>query len=182
MKDGKKKENLAEEVFDLGRFFELAISEKIYVNNLNLHEVKSETLQDYTGDIESNGVTIIGPIEQKSINRYKNNGEFKSCIDAIYVEYVSEDVTFTGYVYELKTPQFKIVKRSTYGKGSNYMQEIVEYHGQNCSIPTSGIGFIKFINRFTKKDYTEEFLTFIRTEQRRSNVMTSARIQPFCRK
>ena len=35
---------------------------------------------------------------------------------------------------------------------------------------------------FTKKDYTEEFLTFIRTEQRRSNVMTAARIQPFCRK
>ena len=42
--------------------------------------------------------------------------------------------------------------------------------------------FIKCINYFTKKDYTEEFLTFIRTEQRRSNVMTSARIQPFCRK
>ena len=42
--------------------------------------------------------------------------------------------------------------------------------------------FIKCINRFTKKDYTEEFLTFIRSEQRRSNVMTSARIQSFCRK
>ena len=42
--------------------------------------------------------------------------------------------------------------------------------------------FIKCINHFTKQDYTEEFLTFIRTEQRRSNVMTSARIQPFCRK
>ena len=27
-----------------------------------------------------------------------------------------------------------------------------------------------------------EVLTFIRTKQRRSNVMTSARIQPFCRK
>ena len=41
---------------------------------------------------------------------------------------------------------------------------------------------MKCINYFTKKDYTEEFLTFIRTEQRRSNVMTAARIQPFCRK
>ena len=40
---------------------------------------------------------------------------------------------------------------------------------------------IKCFNYFTKKDYTEEFLTFIRSEQRRSNVMTSARIQPFCR-
>ena len=41
--------------------------------------------------------------------------------------------------------------------------------------------FLKCIKYFTKKDYTE-VLTFIRTEQRRSNVLTSARIQPFCRK
>ena len=62
------------------------------------------------------------------------------------------------------------------------MQDIVEYHGQNCYIPTSGMCFIKCINYFTEKDYTEEFLTFIRSEQRRFNVMTSARIQPFCKK
>ena len=42
--------------------------------------------------------------------------------------------------------------------------------------------FIKCNNYFTEKDYTEEFLTFIRTAQRRSIVMTSTRIQPFCRK
>ena len=42
--------------------------------------------------------------------------------------------------------------------------------------------FIKCINYFTKKDYTEEFLNFIRYEQRRSNVMTSARVGSFCRK
>ena len=54
--------------------------------------------------------------------------------------------------------------------------------GNNCYIPTSGNCFIKCINFFTKKDYTDDFLTIIRTEQRRSNVMTSARLQPFCRK
>ena len=42
--------------------------------------------------------------------------------------------------------------------------------------------FIKCINYFIKKDYTEELLIFIRTEQRMSSVMTSARIQPFCKK
>ena len=42
--------------------------------------------------------------------------------------------------------------------------------------------FIKCKNYFTRNDYTEEFLTFIRSEQRRSNVMTSARIQLFCKK
>ena len=108
--------------------------------------------------------------------------DFESYINAIDIDHDGEDVTFTGYVYKLNTPQFNVVRRSVYGRGTNYMQEIVEYHGQNCYIPTSGKCFIKCINYFTKEDYTEEFLTFIRSEQRRSNAMTSARIQPFCKK
>ena len=47
----QKRENLVEEDIDLGRFFELATSNKLYVNNLNLHESKKEILQDYTGDL-----------------------------------------------------------------------------------------------------------------------------------
>ena len=42
----QKRENVVEEDIDLGRFFELASSDKIYVNNLNLHEIKNEILQD----------------------------------------------------------------------------------------------------------------------------------------
>ena len=60
------------------------------------------------------------------------------------------------------------------------MQENVEYHGKNCYIPTSGMRFIKCSICFTEKNYTEKFLTFIRSEQRRYNLMTSARIQPVC--
>ena len=48
----QERENLVEDDFDLGRFFELATSNEIYVNNLNLHEIKNEILQDYTGDFE----------------------------------------------------------------------------------------------------------------------------------
>ena len=155
----QKRENMVDDI-DLGRFFELATSYKIYVNNLNLHEIKNEILQDYTGDLELNGKMIIGPIEHKTNIRFKNMDDFKRYINAIDVDYDSEDVTFTGYVYKLDTPQFKVVRRSAYGKGTNYMQEIVENHGQNCYIPTSGKCFIKCIIYFTKKDYTEEFLTF----------------------
>ena len=108
--------------------------------------------------------------------------DFESYINAIDVDYDSEDVTFTGYIYKLNTPQFKFVERSAYDKGINYMQAIVEYNGRNCYIPTSGHCFIKCINYFTRKDYTEEFLNFIRSAQRISNEMTSTRIQPFCRK
>ena len=85
-------------------------------------------------------------------------------------------------MYKLNTPEFKKVNRSQYGRGTDFKQHIVEYIGNNCYIPTTGNCFIKCIFYFTKKDYTEEFLTFIRTEQRRSNVMAAARIQPFCKK
>ena len=160
----QKRENMVEEDIDLGRFFELATSNKIYVNNLNLHEIKNGILQGYTGDFELNGKMIIGPIKHKTNIRFKNMDDFEKYINTIGVDYDSEDVTFTGYVYKLNTPHFKVVKRSAYGRGTKYMQEIVEYHGQNCYIPTSGMCFIKCINYFTKIDYTEEFLTFIRSE------------------
>ena len=71
--------------------------------------------------------------------------DFESYINAIDIDYDSEDVTFTGYVYKLNIPQFHVVKSNAYGKGTVYMQEIVEYHGQNCYIPTSGMCFIKCI-------------------------------------
>ena len=178
----QKRENIVEEDINLGRFLELATSNKIYVNNFNLHEIKDGILQDYTGDFELNGKMIIGPVEHKTNIRFKNMDDFERYINAIDIDYDSEDVTFNGYVYKLNTSQFKVVNRSAYGKGTNYMQEIVEHHGQNCYIPTSGMCFIKCFNRFTKKDYTNEFLTFIRSEKYRSGVMTTARIQPFCKK
>ena len=43
----RKRENMVED-FDLGRFFELATSNKINVNGLNLHEIKNEILLDFT--------------------------------------------------------------------------------------------------------------------------------------
>ena len=179
MKEGKK--NIVE-VVDLGRFFEMATSDKTYVNNLNLYEIKNEFLEDYTGDFDLIGKMIIGPVEHKTNIRFKNIYDFERYINAIDIDYDSEDVIFSGNVYKLDTPQFKFVKRSACGKGTIHMQEIVEYCGRNCYTPTSGMCFIKCINRFTKKDYTEEFLTFIRSEQRRSNVMTSTRVGSFCRK
>ena len=49
------------------------------------------------------------------------------------------------------------MNRSQNGKGTYFKQDIDEYIGNNCYIPTSGNCFIKCINFFTKKDYTEEF-------------------------
>ena len=42
----QKREILLEKVFDLGRIFELATTNKINVNGKNLHQIKSEILED----------------------------------------------------------------------------------------------------------------------------------------
>ena len=41
--------------------------------------------------------------------------------------------------------------------------------------------FIKCVDFLTCEDYKEQYLDFIRSEQRTSNIMTKARNQPFCR-
>ena len=111
---------------DLGKFFELATSNKIYVNNLNLHEIISEILQDYTGNFKLNGLILIGHVEHKTIISFENMDDFESYINAQDFDYDSEVVTFTGYVYKLNALQFKVVKRSAYAKGIIFMPEIVE--------------------------------------------------------
>ena len=66
-----------------------------------------------------NGLMIIGPNEHKTNIRFKNMNDFESYINALDIDYDSEDVAFTGYIYKLNTPQFNVVKRSVYGKGTN---------------------------------------------------------------
>ena len=107
---------------------------------------------------------------------------FENFIRAIDVDYDSEHVIFTGWLYKLNTRQFNMVNIFQYGRGTDFKQDFFEYKGNNCYPFTSGDLFIKCINNIFGKDYTEDFLTLIPTEQRRSNVMTSARIQPFCKK
>ena len=85
----QKRENLVEEDIDLGRYFELATSNKVYVNNLNLHEIKNENLQDDNNDFELNGKMIIGPNEHKANIRFKNMDDFERYINAIDIEYDS---------------------------------------------------------------------------------------------
>ena len=123
---------------------------------------------------------MICEIEQETNIRFKNVDDFETYINAIANGgYDSEYVIFTRWLYNLNTPEVNGVNRSQYGRGTGFKQDFVEYTGNICYIPTSGKCFTKCINRFTNKDYTEEFLTFFRTVQIRSNVMTSARVQLF---
>ena len=73
----QKRENIAEDI-DKGRFFELATTNRKHVNGLNLHEIKNEIFEDYTGDFELIGSMLVGEIEQKTNIRFKNVDDFES--------------------------------------------------------------------------------------------------------
>ena len=106
--------------------------------------------------------------------------EFEAYINSIDQDYDSEDSIFNGYIYKIDTPDFNIVNRSQYGNGCGFKHDIIEYRGNNCFTPTKGYCFIKCINFLTGRDYKREYLEFIRNQERRTNIMTMARIQPFC--
>ena len=140
------------EDIDLGRFFDLATSNKIYVNSLNLREIKNEISLDYTGDFELIESMLVGEIEQKTNIRFKKADDFETYYNAIDKSgYDSDDVIFTGWLYKLNAPEIKKVNRSQYVKGTHFEQIYVEYIGNKCFNPTSGNCFIKFFKYYSKK-------------------------------
>ena len=154
---------------------------KIQVIDKNLHEIKYEILQDYDSTFEMVGNLKVGDQIRQTHIRFRNISDYEAYINSIDQDYDSDDSIFNGYIYKIDTPQFNKVNRSQYGNGCSFDKIIVEYRGNNCYIPTKGYCFIKCINYLTGQDYKQQYLDFIRNEKRRSNIMTKARIQPFCR-
>ena len=155
---------------------------KMEVIDKNLHEIKQEVLQDYTGAFEMVGNLKVGDQIRQTHIRFRNIDDYEPYINAFDAGYDAEDAIFNGYFYKLGTPQFNKVHRSQYGNGCDFKHEIIEYQGNNCFIPTEGYCFVKYIIILTGQDYKQQYLDFIRIEQRRSNFMTMARIQPCLRK
>ena len=131
---------------------------------------------DLVGNIKINGIS------KKTNMRFRSVKDFESYIEKIDDHYDGDEVIFTGDSIEYDVPEFKPVKRSNYGKGTNYLADIEEFHGDKCFIPSGNNCFLKCINYLTSKDYKNEYFEFIRNEDRRKNVMTSARVQPFVTK
>ena len=154
---------------------------RIQFVNKSSHEIKQEILQDYTGAFEMVGNLKVGDQIRPTNIRFRNIDDYESYINAIDEDYDAEDAIFTGYIYKLDTPQFKKLNRSQYGNGCDFKHENIEYRGNNCFIPTNGYCFVRCINFITGQDYKQQYQDFIRNEKRRSNIMTKARVQPFCR-
>ena len=160
---------------------ELKELNKIQVIDKNLHEIKQEILLDYLGEFEMVGNLKVGDQIRQTKIRFRSMDDFEAYNNSIDEGYDAEDAIFNGYFYKINTPRFKKVNRSEYGNGCSFDKIIVEYRGNNCFIPTKGYCFVKCINYLTGLDYKEQYLDFIRSESRRTNIMTKARIQPFCR-
>ena len=160
---------------------ELKDLNKIQVVDKNLHGIKHEILQDYTGEFEMVGNLEVGDQIRQTKIRFRIITDYEAYINSIDQDYDNEDAIFNDYIYKLDTPQFNKINRSQYGNGCSFDKLIVKYRGKNCYIPTKGYCFVKCINFLTGQDYRKQYLEFIRNESRRSNIMTKARIQPFCR-
>ena len=154
---------------------------KIEVIDKNLHEIKNEILCDYVGIFEMIGNLKNGDQNRQTHIRFRNTDDYEAYINSIDQDYDSDDAIFNGHIYKIYTPIFNKINRSQYGNGCTFDKIIEEYQGNNCFIPTKGYCFVKCINFLTGQDYKEQNLDFIRKEKRRSNIMTKARIQPFCR-
>ena len=154
---------------------------KIQVVEKNLHEIKNGIILDYTGELKMVGNLKVGDQLRQTHIRFRNISDYEAYINSTDEGYDAEDAIFNGYIYKINTPQFNLVKRSQYGNGCHFKHEINEYRGNNCYIPTKGYCFHKSINFLSSEDYKQQYLYFIRIEKRRSNIMTKARIQPFCR-
>ena len=66
------------------------------VTGLNLHEIKTEFLLDYTGDFELYGSTVNAPVEHKTKIRFRNMNVFESYINAIDIDMIAKMLLLLG--------------------------------------------------------------------------------------
>ena len=173
---------MTEKDINFGGFFELATANKIYVNGVKLHRIEKEILLHCTGVFKIIGSLLIGEIEQKSNIRFGNVHDFETYNIAIDVVYESEDVILTRWLHKLNKPQFNKVNSSQYVKLQIKTKPLLNILVTIVFFGKSGNCLIKCITYLTCRVYTPEVFGFIRGEKRINKVMTSGRIQPFCKK
>ena len=104
----------------------------------------------------TNGFDLIGnltinSVKRKTNTRFRTLNDFDAYIDKIDDKYEGEDVIFDGQSIEYDIPEFKPKNRRNFGKGTNCLSDIAEFHGNNCYIPTGNNCFLKCFNYLTVK-------------------------------
>ena len=131
----------------------------------------------------TNGYFTLGEDGEIDTNRFlKDSKELAKFIDKILDKYDDHpSIYYTGNIYRYFR-NFKRVTRSEHGRGANEFNNILEYTGNNCYIPSGNGCFLKCINFIFDKDFSTEYFEFIQSYKRRTNVMTQCRIPEFCKR
>ena len=167
---------------DLGLFLELAGENKIIYKKVAVTTL-IEDMEKQPNGFFTNGYFTLGDSDDGEIdtNRFfKNSDELAKFLDKISDKYDDHpSIYYTGNIYTYFRI-FKQVNRSEYGRGANEFNNILEYQGNNCYIPNGNGCFLKCINYISDKDFSIEYLEFIKSYRTRPSVMTRCRIPEFC--
>ena len=69
-----------------------------------LHEIRNETLTNYTGEFDVVGKCLIGDQLRETHIRFRNITNYEAYINYIDESYDAEDAIFNGYSHKLVTP------------------------------------------------------------------------------
>ena len=171
-----------ENEIDLGLFLELAEENKIIYNQVPVTSL-IEDMEKLPNGFFTNGYFTLGDEGEIDTNRFfKDSDELAKFIDKILDKYDDHPrIYYTGGIYRYFRI-FKRVNRSEYGRGANDLNNILEYEGKNCYIPSGNGCFLKCINYIFDKDFIIEYFEFIKSYKRRPNVMAWCRIPEFCKR
>ena len=113
---------------------------------------------------------------------FKDRDELNHRIDKINEKNdESIPITFTGIIIKYNKIFIK-VRRSYFVTDCDRFKKIIEYSGVLCYIPEENECFRKCLEFIYKKDFSEQYREIIKDSKRNKNIMTSARIQTFCKK
>ena len=171
-----------ENEIDLGLFLELAEENKIIYNQTPVN-TRIEDMEKMKNGYFTNGYFSLSDDGEIDTNRFfKDSNELAEFIDKILDKYDDHpSVYYTGNIYRYFR-NFKRVTRSEHGRGANEFNNILEYKGENCYIPSGNGCFLKCINYIFEKDFSTDYFEFIQSYKRRTNVMTRCRIPEFCKR
>ena len=169
-----------ENEIDLGLFFEIAEENKIIYNQRPVSTL-IEDMEKLPNGFFTNGYFNLGDEGEIDTNRFfKNSDELAKFIDKIINKYDDHpSIYYTGNIYRYFR-NFKRVNRSDHGRGANEFNNIEEYEGKNCYIPSGNGCFLKCINYIFDKDFSIEYFEFIKSYKRSPNVINRCRIPEFC--
>ena len=171
-----------ENEIDLGLFLALAEENKIIYNQVPINTLV-EDMEKLKNGFFTNGYFSLGDEGEIDTNRFfKNSDELAKFIDKLLDKYDDHpSIYYTGNIYRYFR-NFKRVNRSNHGKGANEFNDIEEYEGERCYIPSGNGCFLKCINYIFDKDFSTEYFEFIKSYKRRPNVMARCRIPEFCKR